>query len=731
MLFRSRAGRPAVFPALLFLAALFFPCVAAAEGLSGYLDVGYSTLASESTSTLGTASHADSNTVSQRYNLTYNRTLYPYLRLYVNGLFDKADSSATINGTEAKLTTTTVVPTVDLTLRTPVYLAGINFNRRIDTSKFGGAPATTRYNDFSQGILGWRPPDRYLPYVEMRLSRSHTYDGDRIFQDAVSDTAGLTVDYQPTDYLTLRYRPTYIDTTNRLTELETTNLTQTARVDYSRGFLENRISFSTSYSVSTSELKTSFAGTGSVDIAVLPFSGLSSIDDTPADGALAPNVALIDDNLTASAGINIGLPPLVGGDTRERNIGLDFSIEKEVNTLQVWVDKDLPSAIAGSFTWNVYTSRDNLTWNLLATVFPATFGPFERRFEVAFPSVTARYIKVVVRPLTSAVPGASGFPDIFVTELQAFSRKSAEQVRGKSDSKNEMFSFDGRALLLESANLYYTLSYFLTRSEPSSVQRWTLSNGLTASQRLNRVFSGAARVGRDDFFEPGTGNGYAYTANTSIDAVPLRTLRHSLGYTGRFQETDAGRANTNSFFMNNYAEVYSGVNLTASGGLNFLDQEKGVHSRSTDLNASVNIVPHRTVNLNYSVASRVAEISGEERSSTSRTTTTSVGATYYPVPTLYLVGGSSTISDAQGTRRLQNYALNWSPFFSGAVQFSFAYTESLGSERNSRTSAYGPNLTWKVTQTTYLTAAYQVINTESDDGKSDSKTFSTNIRAYF
>jgi len=137
------------------------------------------------------------------------------------------------------------------------------------------------------------------------------------------------------------------------------------------------------------------------------------------------------------------------------------------------------------------------------------------------------------------------------------------------------------------------------------------------------------------------------------------------------------------------------------------------------------------MNLNYSVASRVAEISGEERSSTSRTTTTSVGATYYPVPTLYLVGGSSTISDAQGTRRLQNYALNWSPFFSGAVQFSFAYTESLGSERNSRTSAYGPNLTWKVTQTTYLTAAYQVINTESDDGKSDSKTFSTNIRAYF
>ena len=140
--------------------------------------------------------------------------------------------------------------------------------------------------------------------------------------------------------------------------------------------------------------------------------------------------------------------------------------------------------------------------------------------------MTARYIKVVVRPLSAAVPGASGFPDIFVTELQAFSRKSAEQVRGKSTSRNDTFSFDGRALLLESANLYYTLSYFLTRSEPSSVERWTLSNGLTASQRFGRIFSGTARVGRDDFSEP-AGNGYAYTATTSIEAVPLRTLRHS------------------------------------------------------------------------------------------------------------------------------------------------------------------------------------------------------------
>ena len=87
-------------------------------------------------------------------------------------------------------------------------------------------------------------------------------------------------------------------------------------------------------------------------------------------------------------------------------------------------------------------------------------------------------------------------------------------------------------------------------------------------------------------------------------------------------------------------------------------------------------------------------------------------------PTLYLVAGLSSISDPEGTRRPQNYALNWSPFLGGAVQFSFDYNESMGSEKNSRSRTYGPYLTWKVTQTTYLTAAYQVLSSKSDDGKS-------------
>jgi len=60
---------------------------------------------------------------------------------------------------------------------------------------------------------------------------------------------------------------------------------------------------------------------------------------------LNPNPGLIDGNLTASAGINIGLPP-VSGNTQPRHMGLDLLNVTEVNNLLIWVDRELPANIA-------------------------------------------------------------------------------------------------------------------------------------------------------------------------------------------------------------------------------------------------------------------------------------------------------------------------------------------------------------------------------------------------
>ena len=730
-----RAGRTAFFAALACCAAACFPGMADAEGFGGYLEAGYNTFSTKFEDAAGNTTTTDNSTVAQRYNLFYTRNLAPYLKLYAGGLFEKIDTESVTNGSRSESTVTTTQPSVDLTMRTPIYLAGLKFTRRTETASSTGSPETTHINDFYQGIAGWKPPDRFAPSFEVRLSRSQIYDEEKQSTNIVTDFAGLIMNYTPTDTLFLRYSPSYSKGDNRLSGLEAESVTHAGIVQYSDRFLQNRISVGANYNFSFGERKVSVRGTGVVDTDVVPFSGLSSIDDTPTDGTLAANPALIDGNRTASAGINIGLPPF-GGDARERNIGLDFAFAKEVNKLLVWVDRPLPVAIADSFSWSIYTSADNVTWSFLATVFPAPFGTFDNRFEIGFSSVITRYIKVVVHPLSPTVSGASSFPDIFVTELEAFVSASAEQVRGKRTSSNQLFSFDGRALLIEkNPNLYYLATYLVQRSESGSLpsqEKTSLYNALQAAHRFGRVFSGLASVGREDFTSTQQPDGHAYIANTSLDAVPLRSLHHTLSYSGRFEKRDDGSTDTNSIYLNNTAHVYTGVFMTAAGGLNFTHQGTGERQKSTELSASTNIEPHRTVSLTYQVLSRYTEVTGGQTAVPStRRTDNVVGATYHPVETLYLVYGRSALSEPQRTLRVTNYGLNWSPSLGSSLQFTFNYSETLSSEDNAKSTLYGPSLIWKFARTANLTVQYQVLRSESDTGRSDTDSFSTTVKAYF
>jgi hypothetical protein len=716
-----------IVPAFLVFAASLFPDRAVAEGIGGYLDFGYNNATLDSKDALGNSSRTDTESFTQRYNLSLSKSLSPYLRLYANGLFDQTDSMTNTNGAKTKSTETNVQPIVDLTLRSPVYTAGARYSRREETARSQGGPTTTNINEIYAGTFGLKPVDRNLPTLDLRADHSHLYDKAHTSQDTVKDSAGFTLDYSPVNNFDMQYRPTYIVTTNKLDGIETKSLTHVGRVEYGGSFFRNRVSFDANYNVSSNELRTSASGTGTVDISVVPFSGLSAIDDTPLDGALSQNAALIDGNLTAGAGINIGLPS-IGGDSRERNIGLDFSLARDVNTLYVWVDRSLPAEISSSFSWDIYTSADNQTWSLYTTVSPALFGAFDNRFEISFTSVHTRYIKVVVKPLSPAVQGAAGFPDIFVTEIQAFSSTLSP---GKSNRSTQIFNFDAKALLLTNPNLYYNLSYFLVKSEPFSDERWTLLNALTATHRFNRVFSGSVRAGREDFSEP-TNFGFAYVADTSLEAVPLKTLRHNLTYSGRFQQDLSGRTNTNSVFLYNNAQVYTGVLLTATGGMTFQDKPGGERVESTDLSAGLNLQPHPTLNLNFYQDTTTSHTSGGGvQESTRRTSRTDESASYHPVETLYIVVAMSTVELPDRTQRVQSYAVNWSPFFGGNLQFAVTYNESVESEKNARVRSLFPSLTWKISRISYLAVSYQLTQGKSDEGRSDTKLFSTNLRWYF
>jgi len=446
------------------------------------------------------------------------------------------------------------------------------------------------------------------------------------------------------------------------------------------------------------------------------------------------NSALIDGDVATSSGIDIGLPA-IGEPTDPRNIGLDLLNVTEINQLLVWVHTDLSSnpAIANSFSWQIWTSSDNTTWTLLTTISPAPFGPFQNRFELNFSNVNTRYIKVVVSPLSPAVPGAAGFPDIFITELQAFVTRPAEDAEGKTRNASHTYNLDARTRILDAPLLFYELNYFFNRIENSSdEQRYDLSNALYVNHRLSRKLVGSARVGVENGEERDRKR-LAYVYNASLAADPLRTLHHSLVLSGRTEEIDDRPNDTYSAFLYNTAQLYSGIDVNLNGGVNFTKQETEEKTRDFIINLGVNMVPHRAVVFVLNYSDRISKKwGGERRSDSTYTSILDVSVNYNPYRTLNLFASWEIIAERdRNTETTQDYTLNWSPFPDGALQFNLAYDENVRSQDNLKERIMTPSIRWNITKRSYLDVSYQIIRSKSDLQDTDSKFLGTNLKIFF
>jgi hypothetical protein len=731
---RKVRGNARRFALCAMLILFFLPRPALSQGLlqgvSGTMELNYSFLSTKTTDATGTTTKTTSNNFNPRVTLAVNTNIFPNLKLDAGVIFEKNISWFKTDGMSIKSDTTDLRPYINLTLNTPLYTAGIGYDRRQETVKTSVSPGVTTINEDYNVILGWRPEG--LPIIDVRLTRTNLFDEKHNIQDTTTDYGLLSARYTYKN-LDVRYQGAYTDTKDKLHEVETKDFLHTGRITYSDMFLNNRVSFNGSYNISYEETNTTAAGIGGeVSSQISPFAGLSLVNDTFNPITLDPNPFLIDGNTTTSAGINIGLPPL-GGDTSLRQIGLDFLVPTDVNQLLVWVDRDLSSAptIANSFSWDIYISTDNLNWSHWAgPIHPAPFGPFQNRFELDFPSVSTRYIKVVTKPLSPLVFGSSSFPNIFITELQAFIKKPAEQVKGKTTRLSHILNIDSRAKILNIPTLFYEISYFLNKTDPGQAT-YTLSNGLSANHRFSSIFLGSARVAREDGTEQGKKR-WAYVYNASIVATPLNTLRHNLIYSGRIEEIDKESTKNNSIFLQNNATLYKGIDINLGGGYNFSTLETGQDQRNTIINFGSSIVPHRTTTITLIYSDTTTNQSGGGLPSTSTSTRRGdLSVAYRPFETLYLFASWEILAEkGQKIQTTQNYGLNWSPFPEGTLQFNFSYNESILSENNQKSRLITPSLRWNITSRSFLDLSYQFIHSSSKLQKSDSNGFSANLKIF-
>jgi hypothetical protein len=627
-------------------------------------------------------------------------------------------------------------PYIYLTLKDPLYEASIGYNRREDTTKVTDTPRFTLINDDYLAILKWRPEG--LPSIEAQYERTNTYDEKRQVQDTTKDFISVLARYGYKGF-DIRYQGTYTDTDQKLSFLETKDMLHSAWLSYSDSFFNRRVSVSTSYNVNYEQIKTSTSapGTGgTVNIQLFPLAGLSLNDNTATPLTLGPNPALIDGNLLASAGINIGLPPL-GGDIRARNIGLDFFVPTEVNQLLVWVDRDLSSApaIADSFSWDVYISSDNLNWTHHAgPILPAPFGPFQNRFEIDFPNVTTRYIRVVTSPLTLAVPGAASFPDIFITELQAFLRQPVGGTSGEKSFKitrtSHNFYFDSKTRILDIPTLYYELDYFYTRIDPDGQVRYTVSNGLSVNHRFTRFLSGRARVAREDGEEQKKRRS-AWIYDAALEVTPLKTYTERLVFSGRDETIGGRRNNNNSIILYNILQLYKGLEVNLNVGQNFSKDESGLRTNETDFQILATVIPHPALNMTLDYKYSIIDQSGGNSANGSGNQQTGEFIlSYRPFRTLYFVATIDlSTTPSQGTHVTQNYGFNWSPFPDGALQFRFFYNENLATG-GVKERIINPGVRWNITKRSYLDLSYQRNTNTSASQKIEENFFNAQLKIF-
>jgi hypothetical protein len=705
----------------------------AAEGLSGYLELNYSNTETKSTDASGQSLESKTDSLTQRYSINLDKGIYQNLNFLAGGFFERQDSALKAETNEVDSTKTSIRPFATLRLRTPLYGAEAGYFRDEEKLKASGLSTAPTIRETYSTSAYWRPDG--FPDVKVEYFRANSFDRDRRIQDTTEDRYGVTTNYRPVSPLDLRYQGFFDERADHLTGATVDDTSHNMRVVYSDAWWKRRISVDSDYNLVRNETDTHATGAGEVNFQLFPFAGLSGITDTPETIALDPNLLLIDGNLAAGTGINLGLPPL-GGDARPRNLGLDFGAVTEVNALLVTVDRDV-TQVAGAFSWRIYTSSDNLNWALRQTVSPAVFSSLFPRFEIRFANVTARYVKLVVAPLSPAVPFASGFPTVLVTELQAELRRPATEVEGKLTRTAHRYLLNIRTRILETPSLAHEFSYFLRKMDPSPFPaEYTVSNGLAFQHQFTKVFSGRARVSREDGQER-AGSRSAYLYSASIAAVPLETLSHTLVYSGA-DETLAGNTTvSNSVFLVNNAKLYEGVDLSLAGGATFTKSGTGQKTDQTQVNGSATLVPNKVVTLNLvytgsTSTSKGGELPGEKETS-NRSWEANVTVT--PLPTLYLYGSHRVDRRSAGGVRdmntTRNYVFNFSPFPYGTLHLNVSYNETVRLEDDSRQRILSPSLRWNMTPGSYLDFTYLKVENNSPVLSDETRTLSGTVRMNF
>jgi hypothetical protein len=674
--------------------------------------------------TTGEKRDFESYRFDQVYNLDLSKTIYPYLSFRTGTIFELDKTSSKSEGTRIEAEETLFQPFVRLDLKNPLYQAGLQYIRTEITQDVDTFPKTEDTRDSFNANLGWRPVD--LPRFDLRYRQIHSRNDPETL-DEIEKQYTLQTEYTVWKKLRFDYLYTRLDTEDRIENLDTLRQNHFGAIQYADNYWDGRLSFNTNYRIRYDTLK--LTGAGTAEVPLQRSQGLFSFDDTPQNGpALAVNNALIDGNLIVSAAIDIGL----GGDsTTLTNIGLDLGSEVSVDQIRIWVDRRLSVTVANSFSWDIYTSPDNTntsTWTLVETVSPATFGTFDNRFEIPFSAVNTRFIKVVTRALTAGVPDASNFPNIFVTEMQAFiTASAADQNKFTNINHTYLLNLIGR--LSDKTTLGYNLQFFSKDEEAPVRDQTRLSNQIFFNHIFNRIFSLNATFLRQDEKEDND-NKVTYTYGASMRGAYLPTFDQTLTFSGTNDKEDEGSSDNYSIILRNNATLYRGWSALLDLGYARSSSLENVRTTSNFLRAETDIIPNNKMSFNLSYQLDRADQNNGAREKTTESRLT-FNVFFTPYRALSFSARIEYVDREDLDTTLQEYFAGWTPFPDGDLQVFFNYSERLNPQENRKERSIGPGFNWNISNHFILAMTYTFVRDETNTQKIESNNLSAKLRINF
>lgn len=698
-----------------------------ADGVSGLIEEDYS---HSNFWVEGAGPRSVGDQLVQRYRLALDRSFFPNLRFDGGGTFEQFLSRSSTGALSSELSSRTASVFANLALSGPILGGAAGYSRREQTA---GTP-TVPFGFVSEDMnlyLTWRPTD--LPIFSLRLARPSLWDRQKQVEDLTTNQVLFGMVWDPDRHLDLRYSLDFQNPVDRLHQTETSTITQAGRMSYEDRFFAERSAVALGVNVVHQQTEVVHSGPGGTTSTVLsPIAGYSLVEvppATPSLDTLVPNAALVNGDTLTPAGINLGPAASLAGDTAYRDLGVQFAdAVTRANTFWVWVDRQLPQGLAAALTWTAWQSDDNIRWTQVQIPAVPVFNVFQPRFEIPIAETTARYLKVVAKPLPAGATIDPAFRDILVTEMQVLLVTAAPAPRGWQSSTGGTLNATMRTQLVPS-RLTWDVSLFGTsgtRPGAAAQNTWVLVNGLSLTQKLLPALLFNGRVARQDA-DQSRGHEGQWTWGGSLAATPLLTLTGSLVYSGRLDQSLEGNTTTNSVSLFAQAAPYRGIGLLANAGLGFAQLPTGQFSKLETLAVSTTLQPHPRLTLagNFAHSSSETTGAGLPRSA-SRTNQIDGTLTLTPVPTIFISAGISRVITSPRPVTLATGTANFSPFPGGDLQLGISYSQSLGAD-GTVTRILSPSLRWNLRAAT-LTTGFTVLDTSGSVADTHSRAFNANLR---